>query len=111
MAIAPTTSSQIGITPRPGIASRISPGRRSQRQPSTTKSRIAVTMSTDHTSGGARVTKKEMPSEIAAIAKAKISQLFEIPTATSNRDLAWVALELSIGPADDVRISSALVGK
>ena len=53
-AIAATTTSQNGTTPTPGIASRTSPGNSSHRQPSTVKSKIAVTKSTAHTIGGAR---------------------------------------------------------
>ena len=40
-------------TPTPGIASITSPGRRSQFQPRTTKSRTAVATSTPHATGGA----------------------------------------------------------
>ena len=40
--IAPTTSSQNGSTPTPGIASRTNPGKSNHRQPSTTNNSAAV---------------------------------------------------------------------
>jgi hypothetical protein len=48
-AIAPTTSSQNGATPTPGIASRTSPGKSSHCQPSTTNNSTVVTTSIAHT--------------------------------------------------------------
>jgi hypothetical protein len=52
--MAPTTSSQNGSTPKPGIASRASPGSSSHCRPSTMNSSRAVPRSTPHTIGGAR---------------------------------------------------------
>ncbi len=54
-AIAPTTSSQNGTTPTPGIASRTSPGKSSHCQPSTTNNSAVVTTSTAHPIGGAKL--------------------------------------------------------
>src|SRR5262245_7172136 len=86
MAMATTTSSQIGATPTPGIASKISPGSSNQRQPSTTKRRVAVARSTDHTMGGAGAAKKEMASEIPAMMSDTASRCLERPSAIVNGD-------------------------
>jgi hypothetical protein len=68
--MAPTTSSQNGSTPKPGIASRASPGNSSHCRPSTMNSNSAVPRSTTHTIGGSGVAKVSMASDIPAMAKA-----------------------------------------
>src|SRR5215831_9779671 len=73
-AIAPTTSSQNGTTPTPGIASRTSPGKSSHCQPSTTNNSAAVTTSTAHPTGGANVAKAPMISDTPAMTKASASR-------------------------------------
>jgi hypothetical protein len=73
-AIAPTTSSQNGSTPRPGIASRTSPGKSSHCQPSTTNNSAAVTTSTAHPIGGAKLVKAPMTSDTPAMTKAIASR-------------------------------------
>src|SRR5215471_18926977 len=69
-AIAPTTSSQNGTTPTPGIASRTSPGKSSHCQPSTTNNSAAVTTSTAQTIGGAKLANAPMTSDTPAMTKA-----------------------------------------
>ena len=76
-AIAPTTSSQNGSTPKPGIASRASPGNSSHCRPSTMNSSSAVPISTSHTIGGKGVAKAPMASEMPAMAKARASRFLE----------------------------------
>src|SRR5262245_10740763 len=76
-ASAPTTTSHKGSTPTPGIASNANPGNNSHCQPNTTKRSRAVEMSTAHTTGGARVAKAPMTSEVPAMAKANASCVFE----------------------------------
>jgi len=76
-AIAPTTSSQNGSTPKPGIASRASPGNSSHCRPSTKNRSNAVPRSTTHTSGGKGVAKAPIASEIPAMAKARTSRFLE----------------------------------
>src|SRR5258707_3035087 len=76
-AIAPTTSSQNGSTPKPGIASRASPGNSSHCRPSTMNSSSAVPRSTTHTIGGKGVAKAPMASEMPAMAKARASRFLE----------------------------------
>jgi hypothetical protein len=76
-AIAPTTSSQNGSTPRPGIASRASPGNSSHCRPRTMNSSSAVPKSTSHPIGGKGVTKAPMASEMPAMAKARASRFLE----------------------------------
>src|SRR6516165_3847144 len=66
-AIAPTTSSQNGSTPTPGIASRTSPGKSSHCQPSTTNNSAAVTTSTAQPIGGAKLVKAPMTSDTPAM--------------------------------------------
>jgi hypothetical protein len=73
-AIAPTTSSQNGTTPTPGIASRTSPGKSSHCQPSTTNKSAAVTTSTAHPIGGAKLAKAPMTSDTPAMTKASASR-------------------------------------
>ena len=73
-AIAPTTSSQNGTTPTPGIASRTSPGKSSHCQPSTTNNSAAVTTSTAHPIGGAKLAKAPMTSDTPATMKASASR-------------------------------------
>jgi len=73
-AIAPTTSSQNGNTPTPGIASRTSPGKSSHCQPTTTNSSAAVTASTAHPIGGATLAKAPMASDTPATTKASASR-------------------------------------
>ena len=73
-AIAPTTSSQNGATPTPGIASRTSPGKSSRCQPSTTNNSTAVTTSIAHTIGGAKLAKAPMTSDTPAMRKATASR-------------------------------------
>ena len=75
--MAPTTSSQNGSTPKPGIASRASPGSSSHCRPSTMNSSKAVPRSTTHTIGGARVAKAPTTSEMPAMVKARASRFFE----------------------------------
>jgi len=53
------------------------PGNSSQCQPSTMKSRTAVTKSTTHTIGGDSATKAPTTSEMPAMAMAKASRFFE----------------------------------
>src|SRR5215467_16216627 len=65
-AIAPTTSSQNGTTPTPGIASRTSPGKSSHCQPSTTNNSAAVTTSTAHSIGGAKLANAPMTKASAS---------------------------------------------
>jgi hypothetical protein len=77
-AIAPTTSSQNGSTPKPGIASRASPGKSSHCRPSTMNSNSAVPRSTNHTTGGRRVAKAPMASEMPAMAKARRAAFWRI---------------------------------
>ena len=76
-AIAPTTGSQKGSTPKPGIASRTSPGKSSHCRPSTMNSSSAVPISTTHTIGGKGVAKAPMASEMPAMAKARASRFLE----------------------------------
>ncbi len=76
-AIAPTTSSHNGSTPKPGIASKASPGNSSHCRPSTMNSNSAVARSTTHTIGGKGVVKAPMASEMAAMAKAMASCFLE----------------------------------
>jgi len=76
-AIAPTTGSQKGSTPKPGIASRTSPGKSSHCRPSTMNSSSAVPISTAHTIGGKGVAKAPMASEMLAMAKARASRFLE----------------------------------
>ena len=59
-AIAPTTRSQNGSIPKPGTASRASPGNSSHCRPSTRNSNSAVPRSTTHTIGGKGVAKAPM---------------------------------------------------
>src|SRR5262249_28055524 len=73
-AIAPTTSSQNGTTPTPGIASRTSPGKSSHCQPSTTNNSAAVTTSTAQTIGGAKLANAPMTSDTPAMTKATASR-------------------------------------
>jgi hypothetical protein len=76
-AIAPTTSSQKGRTPKPGIASRASPGKSSHCQPSTMNSSNAVPRSSTHTIGGKGVAKAPIVSEMPAMANARASRFLE----------------------------------
>src|SRR5215472_14582262 len=76
-AIAPTTSSQNGSTPTPGMASRASPGKSSHCQPRTMNSSTAVTISSAHPIGGSKVVKAPMTSEMPAMTKASASCVFE----------------------------------
>ena len=76
-AIAPTTSSQNGSTPKPGIASRANPGNSSHCRPSTMNKSSAVPRSTAHTIGGKGVAKAPMASEMPAMAKARASRFLE----------------------------------
>ena len=76
-AIVPTTGSQKGSTPKPGIASRTSPGKSSHCRPSTMNSSSAVPISTTHTIGGKGVAKAPMASEMPAMAKARASRFLE----------------------------------
>ena len=76
-AIAPTTSSQNGSTPKPGIASRASPGNSSHCRPSTMNSSSAVPKSTTQTIGGKGVAKAPMASDMPAMAKARASRFLE----------------------------------
>ena len=73
-AIAPTTSSQNGSTPTPGIASRTSPGKISHCQPRTTNNSAAVTISIAHPIGGAKLVKAPMTSDTPATTKASASR-------------------------------------
>lgn len=75
--MAPTTSSQNGSTPRPGMASRASPGNSNHCRPSTRKSNNAVAMSATHAIGGSGVTKAPTASEIPASTKARARRLLE----------------------------------
>ena len=72
--IAPTTSSQNGSTPTPGIASRTNPGKSSHCQPSTTNNSAAVTTSTAHPIGGATLAKAPITSDTPAMTKASASR-------------------------------------
>jgi len=74
MAIAPTTRSQNGSTPTPGIASRTSPGKSSHCQPNTTNNSAAVTTSTAQTIGGAKLAKAPMTSDTPAMTQASASR-------------------------------------
>ena len=76
-AMAPTTSSQNGITPRPGIASSARPGSSNHCRPSTRNSRSAVTRSTAQVMGGAGVVKAPITSETPAMPTAIASCFFE----------------------------------
>jgi hypothetical protein len=76
-AIAPTTSSHNGSTPKPGIASRASPGNSSHCWPNTMNSSSAVPRSTTHTIGGKGVAKAPIASEMPAMAKARASCFLE----------------------------------
>jgi hypothetical protein len=76
-AIAPTTSSQNGSTPKPGIASRASPGNSSHCRPSTMNSSNAVPRSTIHVIGGKGAAKAPIASEMPAMAKARASRFLE----------------------------------
>src|SRR5262249_40107665 len=73
-AIAPTTKSQNGTTPTPGIASRTSPGKSSHCQPSTTNNSAAVTTSTAQPIGGAKLVMAPMTSDTPATTKASASR-------------------------------------
>ncbi len=74
---APTTSNQNGSTPTPGIASRTSPGRSNHCQPSTTNNSAAVTTSTTHPIGGAKLVKAPMTSDRPATPNASASRTTE----------------------------------
>ena len=74
--MAPTTNSQNGSTPKPGIASRASPGNSSHCWPSTMNNNDAVPRSTIHTIGGSGVAKAPMASEMPAMVKARAEPLF-----------------------------------
>jgi hypothetical protein len=115
-AIAPTTSSQNGSTPTPGIASRTSPGKSSHCQPSATNNSAAVTTSTAHPMGGAKLAKAPMTSDTAAMTKASESRNTEnlrgVEAAVSvdrfsnsegaeGSDISTVALWLVGSRADD----------
>jgi hypothetical protein len=76
-AIAPTTSNQNGSTPKPGIASRASPGNSSHCHPSTMNSSSVVAKSTTQTIGSKGVAKAPMASEMPAMAKASASRFLE----------------------------------
>src|SRR4029077_4880704 len=76
-AIAPTTSSQNGSTPTPGIASRTNPGKSSHCQPSTANSSAAVTTSTAHPIGGAKLAMAPITSDTPAMTKASASRITE----------------------------------
>jgi len=114
--IAPTTSSQNGSTPTPGIASRTSPGKSSHCQPSTTNSSVAVTTSTAHPIGGAKLAKAPMTSDIPAMTKASASRIaenlrgaeaavsidrFSNPEGAEGSDILTVALRLVGSGTDD----------
>ncbi len=73
-AIAPTTSNQNGRTPTPGIASSASPGKSSHCRPSTANSSAAVTRSTAHPIGGAKLVKAPTTSDAPAMTKANTSR-------------------------------------
>ena len=73
----PTTSSQNGSTPKPGIASRTNPGSSSHCRPSTMNRRSAVTTSITHAIGGAAFAKAPRASEAAEMAKARTSVFLE----------------------------------
>ena len=88
-AIAPTTSSQNGSTPKPGIASRASPGNSSHCRPSTMNSSRAVPRSTIHTIGGKGVAKAPMASEMPAMTKARASRFVENLRASKSASLRW----------------------
>ena len=98
-AIAATTKSQKGSTPTPGIASITNPGRSSYCQPSTENSRAAVTTSTAHMAGGAKVKKPPMTSDIAAMANARASCFFEKPR--GKRDALAGPYRCSSGRPDE----------
>ena len=115
-AIAPTTSSQNGSTPTPGIASRTSPGKSSHCQPSTTNNRAAVTTSTAHPIGGAKLTKALTTSDTPAMPKASASRntenlrgvetvvsvdRFSNSERTEGSDILTIALRLVGSGADD----------
>jgi hypothetical protein len=115
-AIAPTTSSQNGSTPTPGIASRTRPGKSSHCQPSTTNNSAAVTTSTAHPIGGAKLAKAPMTSDTPAMTKASASRNTEnlrgVETVVSvdrfsnsegaeGSDILTVALRLVGSRADD----------
>ena len=68
---------QNGSTPKPGIASRTSPGNSSHCRPSTRNSSSAVPISKTHTIGGKGVAKAPMASEMPAMAKARASRFLE----------------------------------
>jgi hypothetical protein len=76
-AMAPTTSSQNGITPKPGIASSARPGSSSHCRPRTMNRRSAVTRSTAQVMGGAGVVKAPITSETPAMPTAIASCFFE----------------------------------
>jgi len=115
-AIAPTTSSQNGSTPTPGMASRTSPGKSSHCQPSTTNNSAAVTTSTAHPIGGARLAKAPMTSDTPAVMKASASRntenlrgveagvsvdRFANSEGAEGSDILTVALRLVGSVADD----------
>jgi hypothetical protein len=76
-AIAPTTSNQNGGTPKPGMASRASPGNSNHCRPSTMKSSSAVARSATHPIGGSGFMKAPMASEMPAVTKASASCFLE----------------------------------
>ena len=88
-AIAPTTSSQNGSTPKPGIASRASPGKSSHCRPSTMNSSSAVPRSTTHTIGGKGAAKAPMASEMPAMANARASRFLENLRVSKLACLRW----------------------
>jgi hypothetical protein len=115
-AIAPTTSSQNGSTPTPGIASRTSPGNSSHCQPSTTNKSAAVTTSTAHPIGGAKLAKAPMTSDTPAMTTASASRhtenfrgveavvsvdRFSNSEGAEGSDIFTVALRLVGSGADD----------
>ena len=73
----PTTSSQNGSTPKPGIASRANPGNNNHCRPSTMNSSSTVTTSITHAIGGAAFAKAPRASETAAMANARTSVFLE----------------------------------
>src|SRR6266404_6857041 len=109
-AIAPTTSSQNGSTPKPGIASRANPGNRSHCRPSTMNSSSAVPRSTTHTIGGKGVAKAPMASEMPAMAKARASRFLENLRVFEIGVPALIGCLLGSVGGGVIRVWSAVIG-
>src|SRR6476646_10734984 len=107
--------------PKTGIASRTSPGKSSHCQPSATNNSTAVTTSTAHPIGGAKLAKAPMTSDTPAMTKASASrntenlraveavisvERFSNSEGAEGSDILTVALRLVAAGAHDTPASA-----